>query len=192
MEVGTGASEVASSTAIPPYIVFVGTQKWDQVLALQAEPMIFLSTFELYLPALNTADPRLKFGLNLNEDEMRALKSVGAEQLPALVQEIKILFESKTGALLQHSISAIEPYSIVQTAFAQLGVDCVKAVRWSCTQQTPKSNELYFVEPTSAYPMDQLSRLIHGRDHLYETLLSVSDSSSSSSSSSSSNDSDSD
>ena len=86
----------------PPLVYFSGIENWNLLLRLYQNPTIMVNSLELSFDIFRTANPRIRFGLNLTKNEFKYLRYFKSEKVifGALIEDIKANFFQKTGQTL--------------------------------------------------------------------------------------------
>ncbi len=85
-----------------PLVYFSGIENWNLLLRLYQNPTIMVNSLELSFDIFRTANPRIRFGLNLTKHEFKYLIYFKSEKVifGALIEDIKANFFQKTGQTL--------------------------------------------------------------------------------------------
>ncbi len=82
---------VIDKSTIPPPVYFSGIENWNLLLRFYRNPTIMLNSPELSFGIFRTANPRIRFELNLTKHEFKYLMYFKSEKVifGALIEDIK-------------------------------------------------------------------------------------------------------
>ncbi len=163
--------------SVPPRILFLGIGNWQELLAVEPNPLVFLSSLETNFDFQEHSEGRIRFGLHLLDNEVDRIDEMPPEMLNTFVANLKANFESATGNRLQYCATKFSIDEKIKNAFLENGIICLRYWLWQRKLVTKARFKHLAVDFTSRR---QLKEFLQSEDGEIPLNKSESDSSSNS------------